>query len=310
MLKNLFVATLLLAATPLFAADDLLWKLNDPRGDDYGNGKLTYPMNADYEKGDLDLVSVAAWKQEGGTAFEVTFARPIRKPERRTIDGIGTQLNQVAKHGFYTFNVDLYVDTDGLAGSGSTTMLPGRGVMIDPSTGWEKAISLTPDPQAARDELRRIVVRDERRREQAEGKKGIIDDTTKAELQGGVDEFVYFPDQIRIRGNTVTFFVPDSFLGVPQKEWRWVIAVSGADVIERLDQRNRVMRREDPGEALMILPVGTGRPQDRFGGALENDDYMPPLVDVIVPAGQDQKKVLSDYDADTGRPAILQGVKP
>ena len=33
--------------------------------------------------------------------------------------------------------------------------------VIDGSTAWEKVISLTPDPQGARSELKRIVVRDE-----------------------------------------------------------------------------------------------------------------------------------------------------
>jgi hypothetical protein len=70
------------------------------------------------------------------------------------------------------------------------------------------------------------------------------------------------------------------------------------------------MRRNDPTESLMILPVGTGRPTDRFGGALENDAYLPPLVDIIVPPGSDQKTVLSDYDADADRAAELEAVRP
>ncbi|MGZ8853759.1 MAG: glucodextranase DOMON-like domain-containing protein [Thermoanaerobaculia bacterium] len=37
---------------------------------------------------------------------------------------------------------------------------------------------------------------------------------------------------------------------------------------------------------------------------------MPPLVDIIVPKGEDQKKVLSNYDADTDTAAVVKGVKP
>ncbi|MFP5246451.1 MAG: glucodextranase DOMON-like domain-containing protein, partial [Thermoanaerobaculia bacterium] len=188
--------------------------------------------------------------------------------------------------------------------------LPGRGVLIDDATAWEKVISLTPDPVTARSELKRIVVRDERRRTQAEGGKGIITDEAKRELQGNVDEFVYFPTSVRVTGNRVTFFVPDSFLGTPQPNWSYVVAVTGADVIQRLDQQNRLLRRGDPSEALMILPVAPGRPTDRFGGALENDTYLPPIVDLIVAPGEDQKKVLSNYDPDTDRPATLRGIRP
>lgn len=301
------LAVLFLIAAPLLAGD-AIFTLNDPRGDDYGTGRLQYPMSADYQKGDLDLVSVRAFRVSGGTQFEAKFARPIRQPERRTIDGIGTQLDQVARLGFYTFNLDIYVDTDGVAGSGSTTTLPGRGVMIDPATAWEKVISLTPDPQGARSELKRIVLRDERRRTEAEGRR-VVSDETKDELRASVDDFVFFPTQVRVAGNTVSFFVPASFLGEPQKEWSYVVAVSGADIVQRLDQQNRLMRIGDASETLMTLPVATGRPTDRFGGAVEHDDYMPPLVDVIVPAGEDQKDVLSNYDTNAERAAVLKGVR-
>jgi hypothetical protein len=138
----------------------------------------------------------------------------------------------------------------------------------------------------ARSELKRIVVRDERRRGEAEGRK-VVTDETKNELQSSVDDVVFFPSQVRVSGNTVSFFVPTSFIE-PKKEYSYIVAVSGADVVQRFDQQNRIMRMNDNGEALMVLPVATGRPVDRFGGAVEHDDYMPPLVDVIVPAGDDQ----------------------
>lgn len=296
-------ATTAPSTTPLFT-------LTDPRGDDYGNGALVYPMSPDFQKGELDLVSLRAYRVAGGTEFDAEFARPVREPERRTIDAIGTQLDQVAKLGFYNLNLDIYVDTDGVAGSGSTTTLPGRAVMIDDATAWEKVISLTPDPLNAKNELKRIVIRDERRREQAEGKKGVITDEERRELRGSVDEYVFFPSRVRVANNHISFFVPDSFLGEPNPNWSYVVAVSGADVILRHDQQNRLMRMGDPVEALMILPVGIGRPTDRFGGALEHDTYMPPLVDIIVATGADQKAVLSNYDADAERPAVLKGVKP
>lgn len=311
-MKSLVLCSVLLAGCASApATSDALWTLTDPRGDDYGNGKLVYPLNPDYQRGDLDLVSLTAYRVAGGTEFEAEFARPIRKPARRTVDALGAQLDQIARLGFYTFNLDIYVDTDGVAGSGSTTTLPGRGVLVDGATAWEKVISLTPDPQGARSELKRIVVRDERRRDVAAGNKGIIDDKQRAELHEGVDQYVYFPAQVRVTANRVSFFVPESFLdGGARKEWRYVVAVTGADVVQRIDQQNRFLRGDDQGEALMILPVTAGRPTDRFGGALENDTYMPPIVDVIVGAGQDQKTVLSNYDADADAPAVVRGVQP
>lgn len=309
-MRKLLLVSLLSISCATMQTQPPLFTLTDPAGDDYGNGKLVYPLNPDYERGDLDLTTLTAARVDGGTQFTATFARAIRVPERRTVDAVGTQLDQVARLGFYTFNIDIYIDTDRVAGSGSTTTLPGRGVMIDDATAWEKVISLTPDPAGARAELKRIVIRDERRRDQSEGKKGIITDTMRDELREGVDEYVFFPSNVRVAGNRVTFFVPSSFMGEPRNDWSYVVAVSGADVVQRLDQQNRFLSRNDPTESLMILPVGAGRPIDRFGGALENDTYLPPLIDIIVPSGADQKTVLSSYDADADRPAVLKGVTP
>lgn len=306
MLKSILCA--LLFAVPMAAAD---WTLTDPRGDDYGNGALLYPMNPDFQRGDLDLVSLSAEAKDGGTQFTATFARPVRTPARTTVDAVGTSLDQVARLGFYTINLDIYIDADGVAGSGSTTTLPGRRVKIDPATAWEKVISLTPDPQTARDELKRVVIRGERRDAKAAGKKGIITGEQREELRASVDEYVFFPTRVRVLGSRIEFFVPASFLGgAAKKEWSYVVAVTGADIVQRIDQQNRILRAGDANEWLMMLPVTSGRPTDRFGGAPEDDDFMPPVVDVIVPAGQDQKKVLSNYNADEEVPAVLTGVKP
>jgi hypothetical protein len=309
-MRYLPILVLLTACASTTPSSSTIFSLSDPRGDDYGSGALVYPMNPDFQRGELDLTGLTARRVNGGTEFEATFARPVRLPQHRTIDAIGTQLDQVAKLGFYNLNLDVYVDTDGVSGSGSTTTLPGRGVVIDDSTAWEKVISLTPDPQGARSELKRIVVRDERRREQSEGRKGIVTDDTRKELQGSVDDYVFFPEDVHVAGNRITFRVPDSFLGTPQPGWSYVVAVTGADIVQRHDQSNRVMRMNDPTESLMILPVGAGRPTDRFGGALENDTYLPPLVDIIVAPGQDQKTILGSYDANADKPAVVTGVKP
>ena len=38
--------------------------------------------------------------------------------------------DRIARNGFYTFNVDIYIDTDRIAGRGETSTLPGRGVAV------------------------------------------------------------------------------------------------------------------------------------------------------------------------------------
>ena len=159
----------------------VIFKLEDPRGDDHGDGSLVYPLRDDFQPGDLDLLSFSARAEDGGTTFEATFARPVRSPGGRTIDIGGGNLNDVARFGFYTFNLDVYIDMDRVAGSGSTNMLPGRVAEIAPENAWERAVCLTPRPYEAQEALRRLMVSAVKRDTKAEKKKKLrcrVDDAT------------------------------------------------------------------------------------------------------------------------------------
>src|SRR5512143_3438901 len=139
-----------LLATSAGARGQELFSLDDVRGDDDGNGSLIYPNRPDLQKGDLDLVRVAAEQRGDGVWFVVEMAQPVRSPVGRVTKIGQTPLGQLARNGFYTFNVDLYVDTDRVGGSGQTATVPGRGVTIDRQFAWEKCIVLTPRPDTAR----------------------------------------------------------------------------------------------------------------------------------------------------------------
>jgi len=302
-----------LLAPPAFAKE--LFTLRDARGDDHGDGNFVYPLNEELDPGDLDLLSLSARAGNGGTWFDAVFARPIRVPEAEVIDDLGTSLKSVARLGFYTFNLDVYIDTDRVADSGGFKTLPGRLAQIDRASAWERAVVLTPRPHEARGELKRMLARDlnQTLREGA----GPMGDAEAAELRsqipGDVESRIFFPNQVRVRGTKVSFFVPQSFLGGPAKDtWSYVVAVSGADVLQAFDL-NRVLGRgsKDEGEeSLMILPISPGKWQDRFGGGRENAPNQPPLVDILVPAGKRQEDVLRDFDARAGRPVVLPGVVP
>lgn len=301
-----------LLATPAFGRS-ALFTLSDPRGDDHGDGNLIYPLNEELDPGDLDLLSLTARAEGDGTWFEATFAKPVRQPGAETIDDLGTSLASVARFGFYTVNLDIYIDMDRQPGSGGVSMLPGRLAQIDRAHAWERAIVLTPRPHEARGELKRILTRNLNEDiRKADSKLG---DAEAAELReqipGDVETRIFFPSQIRVRGNKITFFVPASFLGGPAKDtWSYVVAVSGANVLQTFDI-NRVLGRDPKDDSLMILPISPGKWQDRFGGGRENAAIQPPLVDIIVPAGgKKQETILQDFDARGGRPVVLPGVVP
>lgn len=312
--SHLLTATLLasLIAPPAFGAGKEIFTLADPRGDDHGDGKIVYPNNDDLKPGDLDILSLTAREDGDGTMFEVTFARPVRTPAREAIDEIGTQLDKIARFGFYNLNLDLYIDTDRVAGSGGLTMLPGRHAEIDPSTAWEKAIILTPRPNEAKAELKRLLLKT--LNEDAKKSSSLTDaeiDSLKKQIPVDVEERIFFPTQIHVRGQKITFFVPGIVLGGPAKStWAYTVATSGADLLQSFDLARKLGR--DPGDkSLMILPVSPGRWQDRFGGGRENADIQPPLIDLIVAkGGRTQEQVLSDFDARAKKPVKLTGVVP
>ncbi len=300
------------AAVASAAGESVIFKLTDPRGDDWGDGTLVYPLREDMVPGDLDIVSLEAREESGGTVFEVELARRVRVPERRTIDEIGTSLDQIARFGFYTFNIDLYIDTDGVAGKGSTIMLPGRRATVASAHAWEKAICLTPRPYDAKDGLRAIFERDARA--QLRGEQGRVDASDRKEIATGakaeIAEGVFFPTLIWVKGNKIDFFVPNSFLGtVASSKWAYVVAITGADINQKFDI-GPALGIPATAANLMIIPAVAGKSKDYFGGSPEEDDLFTPLVDILVPKGMTQEKLLKDYDLRTGRPVALPGVVP
>ena len=312
---HLLAAALLTAliAPPAFGAGKEIFTLTDPRGDDHGDGKIVYPGNDDLKPGDLDIVSLTAREDGDGTMFEVTFAKPVRPPGREAVDDLGTQLDKVARYGFYNLNLDIYIDTDRVPGSGGLTMLPGRHAEIDPATAWEKAIILTPRPAEAKAELKRLLLKTLSQDVNKEGST-LTDAEAEAlrkQIPADVDERIFFPTQIHVRGQKISFFVPGIFLGGPAKAtWAYVVAASGADLVQSFDIAHQ-LGRQNSDQGLMILPVSPGRWQDRFGGGRENAAIQPPLIDVIVPkGGRTQEEVLSDFDARAKRPVKLTGVVP
>jgi hypothetical protein len=271
-----------------------LFTLVDPRGDDHGDGELRYPLREDMPPGSLDLLSLTASAEDDGTRFEATFARPIPKPQAgRTVDLAGETLAQRARYGFYTFNLDLYVDVDRVQGSGRTDTLPGRFLTLAPGGAWEKAILLAPRPYEARDMLRGLwkkEAREERQRTRgpmSESEQKQVDAAVERELEARV----FFPTRIRVTGATVEFFVPSEFLGgLARPEWGYAAAVTGASIETKVNLP--ALFGKDSPAGLMVLPIGPGDSAERFGGGRLGDPGQSPVVDLVVPEGLSQEQVL------------------
>lgn len=289
-----FVGVMLLGCARGAAPESALFSVEDPRGDDHGDGQLSYPIREDLHDGDLDLVRFTARADSEGTVFEATFARPIARPDPRALDLAGTSLTSVAKLGFYTFNLDVYVDTDRVEGSGRRDLLPGRMAEVTASGAWEKAICLTPRPLEARDELRRIWIA-ERTRELAA--KSTVDTSAagavEREVERRIQSEVYFPNRVRVTGPTVRFSVPRSVLGgEASPSWGYVVAVSVADLNPKQTLTSLIGLRAQDISGMMIAGIAPIATREQLGGGRAADPWQPPLLDIIVSPGQRQEEIL------------------
>jgi len=302
-------AALLLATSAAVAQGKELFRLEDPRGDDNGAGTLIYPSRPDMQPGDLDLVAFSARVASDGTWFTVEFAHPIRDPAGEVTQLGQTPISSLARLGFYTFNVDVYIDTDRIFGSGYTETIPGRGVAIDRATAWEKCIVLTPRPDAARALLMREFVaqgEDDTRARLGHVHRSDLD-WIRERADASLDARYFFPTRVRVHGHSVDFFVPQDFLGGPaSRHWAYAVLVTGADI----EQYGRAGQLSPPVPMMFTMPIVRGITADAFGIRGDADEGTAPVIDLLAPTPGDQEKILNDYDTQKGRLAAVPGVAP
>ena len=301
------VAILCLGWPVLSGADS--FRLGGARGDDFGAGDLVYPNRPDFPRGTLDLEWLEVDNKSDGTWFTVRLGRPLAHPRDAVAEVGGDPLEYIARNGFYTVNVDIYIDTDRVAGSGSRATLPGRLVDVDRDSAWEKAVILTPRPQVARAWYALHlgeVGEEELRAEKGKVEKGDVG-AIDARVEDRIAGSVHFSERIRVRNRNVEFFVPASFLGGPaQEDWAYTVIVTAADV----EQAGKVLNISPGGFSLMAMQVARGIARNRLGIVNQGDVNQPPVMDVLAPSVEDQKRMLSDYDIVAPRLAAVGGISP
>jgi carbohydrate-binding DOMON domain-containing protein len=242
---------------------------DDPAGDAYGPGSYLPPGDGEFEDGDFDLRRFAVLLDGDDVVLEVTLGARVRPPAS-TQRTNATPLELT--NGLYLQNVDVYVDTDPASRAGFSSCIPGRRVAFANGRTWKAAVVLAPQPGPVRE---------------------VLD-----EAMGPAAARVHVATRIQARGRTLVARVPVSFFGeAPTDAWGWSVQVSGARWERTYAVADRVRGLAAPDAFTMpVLPV---REAWAFGGATK-DDVHPRVVDVLLPAGADQRAVLGSFDAAAG----------
>jgi len=252
------------------AAPSPVVTFDDPARDATGPGSYQPPGDSQFQEGDFDLRRFAVLVDGDDVVFEVTLGAIVRLPELPQ----RTNLTPVQfLNGVYLQNVDIYLDTSRTE-AGATACIPGRRVAFAGQRSWESAVVLTPQPGPAR---------------------AIIQDALGT--QAGR---VIVAEGVIARGRTLVARVPAAALGgPPQPSWGYSVQVSGARWERSYGVVDRLRDVHEPDA--FTMPVTTVREAFAFGGGPAGGRANPRVVDVLLPPGVDQQKVLGSYDAASGR---------
>ena len=279
-MKSILLTALMLPMLSAWAGQQPFASISDPSGDDHGSGVLVYPQRADFQAGDLDLLQFQVSRDSEGFWFEAKFKNAIRDPAGVST-ATGESLTDFARKGFYQFNIDIYVDTDRVQGSGNTFTLPGRQVKIDPAYAWERAVILTPRPESMRQQLLDTLAEQ-------------YPDRTIAETEASVDQSMFFPTRIRVRGKSIAFFVPPNFFsGSEGKDWGVTAFVTGAITTIPADL-SLFPSTKKPLERLQlgVMQPAPGHPKDTFGYQLR-EGTPSPVIDLLGASFEQQVQQLA-----------------
>ncbi len=166
--------------------EETLFSEDDPLGDDNGPGTYTYPLNNVFTKGAYDLRHFEVSVDTTDVIFRFSLAGELDAPW-------GGDL------GYCLQGVDIYIDIDGKAGSGSRSLFNARNATAAPGSEWEFAV------MANMDEV------------------SLYDSSMKPIPQAKV---ATWGDSVT---RSIVVRVPRQFVGRPDKNWRVIAFVVGHD---------------------------------------------------------------------------------
>jgi carbohydrate-binding DOMON domain-containing protein len=223
-----------LAASPAMAASVVF---TDPIGDDHGPGNYTYPTDAVYVPGSFDLTEFKVEEKGGNLDFSVSVNSRLADPW-----GMGV--------GFAVQMVFIFIDTDGVEGSGYTDSLPGLNAQFAPGSAWERVVILSPQQQS------RVL---------AEARVKVAD-----KLAAGA---IVVPRRTTGRGKTISARVSKADIGSGDvSSWGYQVVVQSNEGFP--DKADLLTRKVNEYEG-----------QHRFGGG-NDGDCDPHVMDILAGEGK------------------------
>lgn len=210
--------------------------LSDPTGDDDGPGTYSYPTDAAYPRGSFDLTGLGVTQTKDKVTFAVSVNGGLQDPWRMGV-------------GFAVQMVFVFIDTDGVPGSGFTQGLPGLNVTFAPEAAWERVVILSPQSSSR--------VRTE------------VEQKVAADLQGAV----VIPTRTRGAARTISATVGlDELGGGDPATWGYQVLMQSNEGFPA-------------GSDLLTRKVNEYEGQHRFGGGTDTD-CDPHVMDLLAGSGR------------------------
>lgn len=188
------IATLvLLSMVSCVTAQEAVFEVDDPEGDDYGPGTYVYPTAEVFVPGTFDLVNFKVSKTATDAIFEFTYENIGGNP-------------WAGPSGFSFQYILVCIDTDRVLESGCTKTL--MNVKVHPANAWEYMLAVG----GAFTEVTNTIYLSDMSLYPPENRTG-----------GGVMD-------ISAEGNTIIAKVPISIIGEPNEDWAYTVLAWSEDM--------------------------------------------------------------------------------
>ena len=239
---------------PELGNTEWILEVADPEGDDHGPGAYLYPTDGVFKEGVLDVLNFKVGLSETDMAFAFSFRGPIENPWN-------------SGSNFSVQTMDVYIDKDPGAGTGSRVLLGGRGAALSEGNGWEFAVwneGWTPNVYAP----------------DADGK---LNPVPGASLKTVVNAST----------NTITFRVPLTLLGDGDpRSWAYAAMVLSQDGFP------------SPG-VQRVRDVQKAEAQWKIGGGLDGVTNQTRIMDLVWDGSPSQEEMLSAFKPTGDSPDTL-----